>query len=308
MDFRFSGHESFPCRYTWLPKAYNALKEDPFIFKDEDSAMVQLGVGKNMVRAIRFWVQLMGVAKLSSDKQGYILTPLGNAILDENGLDPYLEDIRTLWLLHWKMSSHVEEPMFAWHFLLNKWHSPELTRTEVIRAFQAEAQKQERPLSKVTLEQHFDVFLHTYVPTRGRKGEVLEDNLDCPLTELRLLIPIGERTAGDSGRRETIYAYRRDHKVDITGELLAYCIYDYWRLNRLNEATLSFRDITVLPGSVGQIFKFSENDLRERLENIFKDSLGLLDYQASSALPRVFKHYDHKDEDVEAKMLANIYI
>ena len=52
--YRFSGHESFACRYAWLPKAYRALRNDPLIFSDEPRAMVELGLGKNMVRSLRF--------------------------------------------------------------------------------------------------------------------------------------------------------------------------------------------------------------------------------------------------------------
>ncbi len=55
MLFRFTGHETFPCRYTWIPKAFTALEADPKTFADDEYAMVSLGVGKNMVRAIRFW-------------------------------------------------------------------------------------------------------------------------------------------------------------------------------------------------------------------------------------------------------------
>src|SRR5688572_10567858 len=60
--YRFSGHETFPLRYSWLPKAFAALCSRPKLFADEDLAMVELGVGKNMVRAIRFWVRAAGVA------------------------------------------------------------------------------------------------------------------------------------------------------------------------------------------------------------------------------------------------------
>src|SRR5437879_10801917 len=62
MNYRFSGHETFPCRYAWLPKAYRALDGDPAGLSDDEQAMVDLGVGKNMVRAIRFWVQASGIA------------------------------------------------------------------------------------------------------------------------------------------------------------------------------------------------------------------------------------------------------
>jgi hypothetical protein len=308
MRFRFSGHESFPCRYTWLPKAYIALKTNPTLFSDENEAMVQLGVGKNMVRAIRFWVQLAGIAEPLQDQPGLELTPFGHAIFHPAGFDPYLEDVRTLWLIHWKFCSHVDEPMFAWYFMLNQWAEPELSRSELLRAFKLEATKQDRPLSDVTLSQHLDIFLHTYLPVRGKKGEVLEDNLDCPLTELNLIIPAGERLIElvEGRRHEPVYAFRRDRKPEVTGPLLAYCLHDFWRLNRPHEASLTFREVAIAAGSVGQIFKLSEQDLRDRLESLGGDSQGMLEYRASAALPRVLKSYEWTQES-EAQLLANVY-
>src|SRR3989304_2015644 len=107
MPFRFSGHETFPCRYSWLPKAYVALTADPRIFVDEDGAMISLGVGKNMARAIRFWAQAAGLAELAADGC-YRITPFGRAVFGEDGFDPFLEDVRTLWLIHWRLATNVE--------------------------------------------------------------------------------------------------------------------------------------------------------------------------------------------------------
>ena len=50
----FARHETFHPRYGWFRKAYVAATRDPHVFTSED-APVRLGVGKNMVRAIRFW-------------------------------------------------------------------------------------------------------------------------------------------------------------------------------------------------------------------------------------------------------------
>ncbi len=94
--YRISGHETFPCRYTWLPKAVRGLHENPKLFSDEEDAMVTLGVGKNMVRSIRFWTQAAGMAALGMKGGGHVLTQLGSILLGERGLDPFLEDIRTL--------------------------------------------------------------------------------------------------------------------------------------------------------------------------------------------------------------------
>ena len=284
--YKFSGHETFPCRYTWLPKAFLALDSDPKVFADEEKAMVTMGVGKNMVRAIRFWAQAADIAEPVKGG-GYALTDFGRALLSHNGCDPFLEDIRTLWLIHWKLSSHTEEPLFAWDFLLNRWQHPEISHTEVLSAFMKEAERFERKLSPVTMEQHFDVFLHTYVPTRGRKGEIQEDNLDCPLVELELIQKTGERRIDKTGKRESVYAFRREEKPDITHELFMYCLNDFWNKRLPNEKTLSFRDIAVGQGSPGQIFKIPEWGLRGRLETIEKDSKGAFGYQESASLQQL---------------------
>ena len=114
MNYRYSGHETFPCRYTWLPKAVQNLRRNNNLFTDEDEAMVQLGVGKNMVRAIRFWADAADVAIANeSPATGLRPSEFGEDILGPNGHDEYLEDIRTLWLIHWKISANVQEPLFA---------------------------------------------------------------------------------------------------------------------------------------------------------------------------------------------------
>jgi len=189
MPVRFSGHESFACRYAWLPKALQAIRTDAKIFADEDKAMVQLGIGKNMVRSTRFWVEASGMARPANG--GLEATKLGQLIFGAAGLDPFMEDVQTLWLIHWNLATNNENPLFAWDFLFNRWNEPELTQSGVQRAFAKEANDITKKLSSVTLQQHLQVFLNTYVATRGRKGEVAEDNLDCPLTELELLIKIG---------------------------------------------------------------------------------------------------------------------
>lgn len=295
MTPRFSGHETFPCRYSWLPKAYAALNSDPCVFADENVAMISLGVGKNMVRAMRFWTQVAGLAEPAEDGR-YRITPFGRAVFGKDGFDPFLEDVQTLWLMHWKLATNVEEPLFAWDYLLNRWQHPEITRSAVLGVFQQQAERLERKLSRVTLEQHFDTFLHTYVPTRGRKGDIQEDNLDCPLVELELIQKIGERRVDNSGRREPIYAFRREPKEDLTPEVFVYCVNDFWRQRRAVEQTLTFRDISIGHGSPGQIFKLPESDIRERLECIETDSRGAFRYRESASFQHVVRGDDRNQD------------
>lgn len=302
--YRISGHETFPCRYTWLPKAVRGLAADRKLFGDEEQAMVALGVGKNMVRAIRFWSQVAGVATTGAKSGGHSITEFGTTLLGERGLDPFLEDIRTLWLIHWNLSTDIENPLLAWDYLLNRWQEPELVPSAVLKALQKEAEKQDGRLSAVTLGQHFDTFLHTYVPTRGRKGEVQEDNLDCPLVELELIIKIGEREIDrSSGKREPIYGFRRDEKPDITPELFAYCLNDFWQKRHKEEDTIPFREVAHGHGSPGQIFKLPEEDTRIRVEALSRQTKGSFTYIESANQQRLHKHGDR--DNIE--LLKEIY-
>ena len=90
VKYMFSGHETFPYRYTWLPKGVRYLEEYPDLFARDDATVI-LGVGKNMVRSIRHWSQAVGV--IESPRRGeYQPTDLGNALFGANGWDPYIED------------------------------------------------------------------------------------------------------------------------------------------------------------------------------------------------------------------------
>src|SRR4051812_11648197 len=90
----FSGHETFPLRYGWLKKAYDAvapLADDPnnkhTVFLADD-AIARFGVGKNMVASIRHWATAAGViADVSGESDQLLPTALGNLIFGPNGND-----------------------------------------------------------------------------------------------------------------------------------------------------------------------------------------------------------------------------
>lgn len=277
---RFSGHESFACRYAWLPKAYRAIEENEAIFSHPEQAMVGLGVGKNMVRSIRFWVEVMGVA-VPRVNRTLEITSFGKLIFADDGFDPFLEDVRTLWLLHWNVASRVEDPLFAWDFLLYRWPYPEWSRSEALLSFERESRRLNKSYSSVTLRQHLDIFIHTYIPPTSNKRK-LEDSLDCPLADLELVQIIGERNVNGTSRRELVYAFRREAKSEITTALFEYCLDDYWQ-RRPSEATLTYRDIAITPGSIGQAFKLPEDDIRSRLDVYTLDDAQLpFSYQPSA--------------------------
>ena len=222
-------------------------------------------------------------------QSGLEATALGQLIFGPKGLDPFMEDIQTLWLIHWNLATQNQDPLFAWDFLFSRWNEPDLTESGVLNAFIKETNFGSRKLSLVTLQQHLQAFLHTYVPTRGRKGDIAEDNLDCPLTELELLIKIGERAATGQTRREPVYAFRLEDKLSISSELFAYCLNDFWKKMFPNEQTMSVSTVVNGIRSPGQVFKIPEEDIFTRLQELSAVTDGHLKYSDSAALSQIYR-------------------
>ena len=105
MKHVYSGHESFACKSLWLKKGYDFIRNNNN-FNAPDS-VVQLGVGKNMVASIRFWMRAFGLT------QNDELQPIAEYLFDANrGKDPFVEDLGTLWLLHFLLVSTGEASLY----------------------------------------------------------------------------------------------------------------------------------------------------------------------------------------------------
>ena len=109
VHYSFSGHESFPCKSLWLKKGYDFVEQGKS-FNSPDS-VIDLGVGKNMVASIRYWLRVFGVS------DGEKSTWIGDYLFNDNGgKDKYLEDIATLWLLHFNLVFSEEATLYKVFF------------------------------------------------------------------------------------------------------------------------------------------------------------------------------------------------
>jgi len=300
LTFRYSGHETFVCRYAWLPKVIRELAKTPALLKDDAVAMVALGVGKNMVRSIRFWAETAQVIA-PADGGDYCITDFGKLVLGTEGYDPFLENPRTLWLLHWKIATHPTAPLFFWHQLLNYWHRAEFSESEIIPFFRKNTPAGANLRSDSTLAAGYHVFVNTYVATQGRKGEIAEDSLDSPLVELDLVRRIGDRRAVDTGPREPIYAFNLDDKPGVTSALFAYSLHDYWAYSPFSQDDyLPFCAITAAPGSPGQTFKLPEFAVRRHLDALRNKTSGAYAFEESASLQQA-----HRKKGISAEALLD---
>lgn len=258
-EYRFGGHQSFALRIAWLPKAVAAIEAGIDPLSDPIAGVVELGLGKNMVEALRCWIEAYGVAERS--RHGWRLTPTGAAIFGRGGHDRFLEDVQTLWWMHWTISTRRVGRFFAWELLINRWAEPTFSPSLVVSAFLNEAERTRRRLSPVSARQHFDVWLHSYLPGRSGRGE---ESLDSPMTALALVRPAGERDLGGV-RREPVYCFDRGPKPSLGEATFVYALTDWWDRQYGDEETAPLREIAFGRSSPGQVFRLSEHEVRERL-------------------------------------------
>jgi len=198
----FARHETFHPRFGWLKKGCDRASTDAEVFLRED-APVRLGVGKNMVRSIRYWCAAF---KLLKDDQP---TEFGQQLLCRDGWDPYLEDPASLWLLHWKL---LEAPNLAtaWNVAFNYFRQIEFTAEDLFYQLCEYRDRVAPRISESSLKKDVSCLLRMYV-VQPSQAQVSEDALDCPFTEMGLI-----HTAGDSRH----YMFRVGRKPSLPPEIV----------------------------------------------------------------------------------------
>ena len=163
----FSGHESFACRYGWLPKLYEAVVEDSSLFSSDEDAILRLGLGRNMIKSIRFWGEAFGLTRTQGREVK--VTEFARMLLDtREGLDPYLETPDALWRLHWILTVHGG--LGAWAVAFLETHDREITHERFVAAVRTRASQTRRTITSRTASNHVDIFLRTYVGGQYSEG------------------------------------------------------------------------------------------------------------------------------------------
>lgn len=294
---QFSGHETFALRAGWPKKAYDAALDDPGVFSD-DAAMARLGVGKNMVRSIRYWALALGV--LAEDGRGAVRpTPFGRLLLgDEDGLDPFLEDAGTAWLLHWRLC-RAPGPATLWHFAFGRWHGTDIGKeglqalAEDVEAWLTQIGAAGAMPARTTLGRDADCLKNCYLPARSLRGD-LEDRLASPLTDLGL---VGTFDGGPVLRRGTAHG--------LPPYVFAHAVLDFWDAHHADRNPLAFGDLIHAPGSPGRVFGLGDDEAFALIDGLererehpfsFRDTAGIRQlYRTIPPMPpddALRRHYD----------------
>jgi len=190
--YTFSGHDSFQCRQLWLKKGYDFVQEGKN-FNDED-AVVKLGVGKNMVSSIRFWLKAFNIIDNKD-----IPTEFGKRLFDdENGYDPFLEDEASLWLLHYQLVKNGFASIYS--IIFNEFRKEKLffkKETFVNYMKRIGEGNSDLNFNENTVGKDFIVFANLYKNDPENKD--VEDSFSGILSEIELIKTMGK------GKEEQFY-------------------------------------------------------------------------------------------------------
>lgn len=208
-------HGSFYIRNGWPTKIIDAINVNQYIFSPNEEllAIDSIGVGRVMIKAMRYWATVLGITAETKNQQGvcHTFTDLGRQILTH---DPYCQDKGTLWLLHRNLA-RGQENATMWYWAYNQLSAKTFSKEEFVSAFYLYAQRQGEEYSKRSLEKEFDCFKNTYVSDKAFDIDKVIDEDTIPFfAPLRLIECFG---AGQFRKHQT-------KASDVPPDILLYCM------------------------------------------------------------------------------------
>lgn len=275
---QFAAHESFHIRDGWLRKGLLHIEQNPYLFSEEH-AEDDLGVGRNMVSAIRYWLQATGLAVAVPEKaEGkrnlrFEATPLAGLIAQ---YDPYLEDEGTLWVLHYELATNFQQAT-SWSWFFNRFgvrhFTQDLFLTHLQRFVEAGAK---RKISPRSLEKDFRCFVRTYARTVEKTGNLSpEESFDCPLAALNLLEYLPKTKS---------YRLPVPHEESLPELLVGYALVRMHVETPLTSNEVSFREALYGEGSPGRVFNLDPDTLYGHLLHLDEHEEKLVTFSRTAGL------------------------
>jgi len=257
-NFSFARHETFYLRDGWIYKGLQALQTDSSALYHTD-AHHNLGMGINMLKSLIYWLRatnLVEIRQLKGQGESTLeLTPLSRLILQ---VDPYFEDIVTLWLLHIELSSNRSLATFI-YWAFNECSQREFIEERLVREIQQFIDENgAKQVAQSSLEKDARCFIHTYLSSDYGQNTNTLDNIECPLTSLDLI-----RRGAIPGHYKF---YVGEHR-QLPLEIFIYALFKFRDLAGQGGA-VSLEDIRWAPYSPGRILNIDMHTILKYIEEI----------------------------------------
>lgn len=264
MAMKFRAHDTFFIRKGWLSKGMERVVEKPDLFIDKkENPMDILGIGSNMVKALRYWLQAVGLTTESArGRRIQSLTPLGEQVYLN---DRYIEELGTLYLLQYQLAKQKEEAT-AWYFFFNEFSMSEFTREEFVQALQNYILMADDASSVAirSLNDDFACIINTYLPRyKSNPGKVSpENNIDCPFGELGLI--------DIANRKQKTYK----KSIPAAGSLNPWVVFAVIVDQAKGRDEIGLNELLTRPYNIGKVFNLDAITMLDVLHEI--ENLGLL--------------------------------
>ena len=255
----FARHETFHPRYGWLKKAVDAAGAPDDVF-NRDEAVVDLGVGKNMVRSIRHWGHAFKLleheAVDGSRRPRSRPSSIGKDIFSDGGIDPYCELPGTLWLLQWwLLAPRSISPV--WWLAFNEFPGVEFSEEELQQFVLDRISDWAHPHPS-SVKKDVSALLRMYSSGEGVRA-TFDDRIDCPFRDLGLIQP-SSVSPGD-------YRFLLGPKATLPSLTFAACVLDFAIRTDDEARTVNLSRALAEVGSPGRAFKLSDKAALDLLED-----------------------------------------
>lgn len=279
----FSGHDSFHCRSLWLNKGINFIENEKNF--SSPSAVVDLGVGKNMVTSINYWLKSFGLVDENNS-----LSKIADFIFGTNGVDPYLEDVASLLLLHYHLVIENKASIYSLVFNeFRKFHI-EFNKNQLFHFIRKKCEETNQSVSPNTLKRDIPVFIRTYVkPVKASR------NLEEMYSGLFIDLDLIERLKKFDEDEKEWFRIENKERDNLPIEVLLYVILN----NCPDSLSISFEELLVGLNSPGNVFALNSKGLKDKIEELtrkykfitFTDDAGIREVQLKKK-PAIWKELE----------------
>ncbi|MBD5540051.1 MAG: DUF4007 family protein [Lachnospiraceae bacterium] len=249
-------HGSFYMRNGWGTKIIDAVSKYPEIFSpsNEQMAIDNIGLGRIMIKALRYWAVAMGLCTEGKGRTGIILSPTEEFKVIAK-YDRYFQQNISLLMMHRNLVNNIDDAT-AWYWFFNEWKGNEIDKELFVDSFHPYLSINGMAVKQNAVEKEYNCLRNTYIKDKAFDLQTIMDEDTYPfLCPLHLLHQDGKKI-------------KKHHlsKNDIPSELLVYAIAkDNVQDGKINGQQVSIDKLAEEKCQVGRYYNLSYSKMIEIL-------------------------------------------